>query len=111
MPVEVVLVAMTALICGTGMIAFITKTVFDFLNGKRKNATDNSLTATQLESLIQSAVENATASLNERLHQLEEQMDEGAHLAAIDNRGLLEGMDGYVDHERVPQMRAQVQEG
>ena len=73
MPFAIVLIALVAIIFGTVMIATIAKAFFTFLSTKgTPTQAPKSLTTSELHTLIQDAVAEATGPLAERVAALEE---------------------------------------
>jgi len=95
MPEEIFIIALTAIVFGTLTFASVVKSIFRYLGTKSQaQQTGAGLTASELRTLIQEAVVEATEPLAERVGDLEE------HLAVSEprrsgRRDLLEGSDGY----------------
>ncbi len=89
-------IVLTAIICGTGMIATIFTSIFKYAMARSQSQkTDSSLTTSELHGLIREAVDEATEPLNERLAALEQRLEAQPQLP-LARSDLLAGTEGYL---------------
>jgi hypothetical protein len=80
MPEEVMVIAMTAIICGTLMLTMIIRAAIGYQRSKHEKtaAGGSSLTTSELQRLMRAAVEEGTQPLLERIDELEAQLQAAA---------------------------------
>ncbi|MCH8959949.1 MAG: hypothetical protein IH820_01135 [Bacteroidetes bacterium] len=89
-------IVLTAIICGTGMIATIFTSIFKYAMARSQpQKTDASLTTSELHGLIRDAVDEATEPLNERLAALEQRLEAQPQLPPA-RSDLLAETEGYL---------------
>ena len=96
MPIAIAMIALVAIVFGTIMIATIAKAFFTYLSSRHQaDSPPESLTTSELQALIQDAVEEATQPLVERLEALEERASAAPLPPA--HTGLLDDAEDYAE--------------
>ena len=81
---EIMIIAVVSIIAGTLMIASIIKSIFGYAKSRNQqgSAPGSSLTTSELERLVRTAVEEATEPLHAKIDRLEARLDETPLLEA-----------------------------
>lgn len=114
MPEEIFVIAMTALVCGTGVVLGIIRSIVGYQRAKlesKRAPGDSSLTTSELQRIIQAAVEQATRPLEQKIDAIQADLRaEGPPrtLAEPGKRGLLDGVEPVAEDEPAPASRRRV---